>query len=433
MAKIVIIGAGSAFGPKLARDMLSIESLADSVIALCDINKTALDETSDFLTAFIAHNKLTARIEKHTDYRKLLSGADVVVTSIAVGGQAYDSESYKAEIAIPAKYGVRQNVGDTVGVGGVFRFLRTAPVMHDICRAVEELCPDAMLLNYTNPMAMLTWMHSTMSSVKNVGLCHSVQHTANELAKYIGVPPADVMATVAGINHQAWILEYKHINGNDLYPAVRDCLNKPDILAKDRIRFEMMRHFGYFITESSRHNAEYVPYFMRTKAAMDAYALEEHRFIKNPSEKAGERPRDVFRWIGGKDKLTKTTSEEYASRIVEGIVTGSPFVFGGNVMNTGLIENLPAQSCVEVPCIADRHGVRPVYAGKLPPQCAAINMTNIAVQELAVEAFRTKKKESAFLACALDPLTAASATLDDIRKMTDEIIAAEGGLLDYLR
>ncbi len=429
MARIAIIGAGSGFGSVLSRDILSRAPLQGSTIALCDINEHRLGMTREFVAKTIDANGLPARVEASTDRTESLRGADFVVSSVSVGGPAYAGEPYRSEVEIPRRYGVEQSVADTITPGGVFRFLRTAPVQVAICQDMEKLCPNALLLNYTNPMAMLTWAHHAASSVRNVGLCHSVQGTTNELARYCGVPRDEVDAVVAGINHQAWFLQLTH-NGSDLYPVLREKMNDPDTFASNAVRFEVMRHFGYFVTESSRHMSEYVPYFRAHEECFKRFSLRRHTVPPQAP--------DIPRWLKdsiGEDGEIKPgelkPSHEFASGIMEACVTDTPFRFNGNVMNTALITNLPDNCCVEVRCVADRTGVHPCHVGALPPQLAAINRTNIAVQEMAVKAFLEKDREAAFHAVALDPLTAAVLPLHRIREMFDEMWKAEGELLSW--
>jgi len=425
MSKIVIIGAGSGFGSRLSLDILSREPLRGSTIALADIDPARLKAVAAYVERAARAHNLPARIEAAADHRDALPGADFVITSVAVGGAAYAGYPWAHEINIPKKYGVDQSVGDTLGPGGVFRFLRTAPVQLGFCRDMEDLCPDALLLNYTNPMCMLTWMHSEGSSVRNVGLCHSVQWTMHELAGYTGIPLEEITHWVAGINHQAWVLEFKR-RGQDAYPAIRKAMETPETYARDRVRFEMMKHFGYFVTESSTHNSEYLPYFRRTQELRDRFGLESRQV---PMEVKADRE-----WMKtGPDVAVPplARSNEYASGIIEAVATGTPLRFNGNVMNAGLITNLPEGCCVEVPILADREGVHPCHVGALPPQCAALNRSNVAVQELAVRAVLDRDRDAAFHAIAVDPLTASVLSLDKIREMFEEMWAAEQDLLGH--
>jgi alpha-galactosidase len=429
MLKIVIIGAGSGFGGRLSIDILAREPLRDSIIGLCDIDEGRLEAVSRYVRRAVEGNGLPARVVSSTERRDLLSGADVVITSVSVGGGAYWGEPWASEIEIPRKYGVDQQVGDTIGPGGVFRFLRTAPVQLAFCRDVEDLCPDALLLNYTNPMAMLTWLHSEGSAVHNVGLCHSVQGTTRKLAGWLGVPYEEVTYTVAGINHQSWVLRFCH-KGEDAYPRLRKAIEDPEVHASDPVRCELMKHFGYFVTESSMHNSEYVPYFRRTRELRERFGLKERNVPPGePGQRAWMMDTDVEDQAAAVPELKR--SREYASGIIEARATNEPFLFNGNVMNHGLIENLPPGCCVEVPCVADGEGVHPFHVGALPPQCAALNRSNIAVQELAVRAALERDREAAFHAVALDPLTAAVLPLDGIRAMFEEMWEAESHLLTH--
>ena len=426
MTKIAIIGAGSQFGGKLSRDILAFPALqTDTTIALCDINQDKVDRVAQYVRRLVEGHHLPVTVEAFTDRRQALDGADFVVTSISAGGPAYAGFPFTAEINLPwQKYGLTQSVADTIGVGGVFRFLRTAPVQLAICRDMETLCPSALLLNYTNPMAMLTWLHSQGSKIVNVGLCHSVQHTVSEMAGYMGVPKSEITFRVAGINHQAWYLQLTR-GGEDLYPRLWECLNDPEIYAKDAVRFEMMRHFDYFVTESSKHCSEYHPFFRRTEELRERFDL--HPWIASAEERARV-------WLPDDAPLPGLDpSEEYAAGIINAQVTGEPFVFHGNVMNTGLIDNLPTNCCVEVPCLVDGAGLHPCHVGALPTPLAHLNLSNIAVQELAVEAALTRSRRRAFQACALDPLTQSVLPLDQIQALFDDIWAAEAerGLLTY--
>jgi alpha-galactosidase len=325
---------------------------------------------------------------------------------------------------------VDQRIADTVGPGGVFRFLRTAPVQLEFCRDVERLCPGALLINYTNPMAMLTWLHSAASGVRNVGLCHSVQGTAMAIASWLGLPFGDLNYLVAGINHQSWFLRLE-LDGFDLNPELRRAIDDGRVPQKEAVRCELMRRFGYFVTESSPHNSEYLPYFRRTPELRERYGLAT-REVRMHAPRSRQWAADTG--VAGESRAEVPElkrSHEYASAIIEATVTGEPFPFNGNVMNQGLIDDLPEGCCVEVPCVADAEGVHPRRVGALPPQCAALNRSNVAVQELAVQAALERDREAAFHAVALDPLTAAVVPLPEIREMFEEMWEAEGELLDY--
>jgi Alpha-galactosidases/6-phospho-beta-glucosidases, family 4 of glycosyl hydrolases len=422
MTKIVIVGGGSGFGGKLSKDILALPELRDCHLVLVDINEQKLAAVTRYVQRIVEAYQLPARVEGTTDRRAALPGADFVVTSISVGGPAYAGFPSNVEVEIPRKYGVEQSVADTIGVGGIFRFLRTGPVQLAVCRDMEELCPDALLLNYTNPMCMLTWLHSAETGIANVGLCHSVQHTVGEMAGYLGIPKNEVTYLCAGINHQAWYLRLRH-QGEDLYPRLRACLDDPEIVAKDTVRFAFLKHFGWFVTESTRHCSEYHPYFRRNDELLAKYGLNKREVAKE------EKLRDYLADPDGVPLPDLSVSVEYAARIIEAALTDSPFRFNGNVMNTGLIDNLPADCCVEVPCLVDAEGVHPCHVGRLPTQLAALNQTNVVVQELAVQAVRERDREAAFHACLLDPLTRSVCDLDATRAMFDELWEAEGPLL----
>jgi alpha-galactosidase len=429
MAKLVIIGAGSGFGSRLSVDFLSRGPLREgAVIGLCDINAESLQQVAAYVQRTIDAHGLEARVVASTDRNELLGGADFVVTSVSVGGGAYWGYPFAHEVNIPRKYGVDQSVADTIGPGGVFRFLRTAPVQLAFCKDMERRCPEALLLNHTNPMAMLTWLHSAGSAIRNVGLCHSVQGTSRQLAGYIGAPYEEVSYWVAGINHQAWFLEFRR-NGRDAYPQLRKAMEDPDILAKDPVRWEILRHFDYFVTESSHHMSEYVPYFRRTAELRERFGFQSREVrMEQPRKRAWMAEAG----IDGQPPVGELkASHEFTTGIMEAVVTNQPYLFNGNVMNDGLVSNLPPGCCVEVPCLADRLGVHPCRVGELPGQLAAINRSNIAVQQLAVEAFFRRSRKAAFQAVALDPLTAAVLPLHAIREMFDEMWQAEKDLLAY--
>ncbi len=426
--KVVIVGAGSAFGSRLSIDILSRKPIEDTEIVLCDIQTERMDGVHEFVQSAIDHHKLPATVTSGTDRKKLLPGADFVITSISVGGPAYYGDLYESEMNIPLKYGVRQVVGDTISPGGIFRGLRTGPVLIDIVRDVNELAPNATVINYTNPMAILTWIMDAVAEVPVVGLCHAVQGTSKAMADYIGVPYEEIGFWPAGINHMCWFKEFTH-NGQDAYPKLRQAGNDPEIYAKDPVRFDLLKHFGYFTTEASRHMSEYLPYFQYETERLEKYR-DMTRGIKGKRaawfEDMGIKTEDA-------DSIELIRSHEYASGIIEAIQTGEPMRFHGNVRNTGLVTNLQQGSCVEVPCMVDGEGIHPCHFGDLPPQCAALVRSNINVQELTAKAILEKDRDAAFHALCVDPITAARVQLDDIRKMFDEMWEAEGDLLDYYK
>lgn len=413
-----MIGAGSAvFARRLMTDVLSWPELEDSQICLMDINEDRLDLIATLLRKIVADRKLGASIVATTDRQRALEGSDYVITTIAVG---WNYERERPEVAIPLKYGLNQSVADTVGVGGIFRFLRTAPTMLDICRDIERLCPRALLLNYVNPMAMLCWTIGRVTRVATIGLCHSVQGTANQLAGYLDVPPRRLSYWTAGINHQAWYLTLQD-GKQDLYPRLRERMADPSIYNQDKVRFEIFRHFGYFVTESSRHMSEYVPYFRRTPELLEQFAPPTPPSAATRRE---ERFASIRRQIEGTEEIDYRRTEEYCSYIIHAIETNQPFRFNANVINNGLITNLPNGCCVEVPCLADGTGIHPCYVGDLPAQLAAVNRTNINVQELAVKALLEQDRDAIYHAVQVDPLASSVLSLAQMRQMSDEILAA---------
>ena len=433
MPKITFMGAGSTvFAKNVLGDSMMTPALENSVIALYDIDANRLGESKLMLDIINRNNGSKATIEAYlgVENRKdALRGANYVVNAIQVGG--YDPCTI-IDFEIPKKYGLRQTIADTLGIGGIFRALRTIPVMFDFARDMEEVCPDAWLLNYTNPMAMLTGAMLRGTGVKTVGLCHSVQVCASHLMEGLGMEYDDsIQWKIAGINHQAWLLEITK-DGKDLYPEIKRRAAARTEKHDDMVRYEMMKRFGYYVTESSEHNAEYMPYFIKHKypELIEKFniPLDEYprRCINQIAE--WEKRRDELLSDGN---LTHVRSREYASHIMEAMETNRPYKFGGNVLNNGLITNLPANCCVEVPCLVDKSGVQPVRIGALPEQCAAMNRTNINVQLLTIEAALTKKKDYIYQAAMMDPHTAAELSIDDIIAMCDDLIEAHGNWLPH--
>jgi alpha-galactosidase len=427
MPKIAMIGAGSmVFAKQLMHDLLRYPALAETTICLMDIDGERL-ATSKLVGERLAQELApNARVEATLDRREAIRGADYVINMVQVGMH----EATLRDFEIPRKYGLLQTIADTVGVGGVFRALRTIPVLLATVREMEELAPDALLLNYTNPMAMLCLAVQRSSSVRVVGLCHSVQMTARRLARYMGLPQDEVTYRVAGINHMAWFLELRH-RGEDVYPLLWKALEDPDTLARDPVRFEMMRRLGYFVTESSEHMSEYVPYFIPHPGAIERFNIPIDEYVRRSEANLREAER-VRELVASGGSPAVEDSVEYAAVIVNAIETNRPAVIYGNVPNRSLITNLPIDSCVEVACLIDANGVQPTPVGALPPQLAALNRTNINVQQLAVEAALTGKREHVYHAVMLDPLASATLTLDQIWAMCDELIEAHGELLPPL-
>ncbi len=434
--KLTFLGAGSTvFARSVIGDCMCSEVLRDSVFALYDIDGKRVEESRTILEAIRNDNGGYGRIECYVgeeNRKEALRGADFVVNAIQVGG--YDPCTI-IDFEIPKKYGLQQTIGDTLGIGGIMRALRTIPVMNDFANDMAEVCPDALLLNYTNPMAMLTGFMLRHTPIKTVGLCHSVQVCSHGLLSMLDMKDKleGRKELIAGINHMAWLLEIKDKNGVDLYPEIRSrvdtYLAKPD--GNDKVRMDYIKHFGYYCTESSEHNAEYNMFYIKSKYP---------ELIQRYNIPLDEYPRRCVRLINGwrteyeeilQNGVKKhTRSNEYASRIMEAIVTGNPYQIGGNVLNKGhLISNLPEDACVEVPCLVNGSGVHPCFVGALPVQCAAMNMTNINVQLLTIEAAATKKKEHIYQAAMLDPHTGSELDIDTIKKMVDDLIEAHGNYL----
>lgn len=435
--KITFMGAGSTvFARNVIGDCMCSEILKNSEFALYDIDPKRLKESESILRAINKGKGNPAVITSYcgADNRKAaLKGAAFVVNAIQVGG--YDPCTI-TDFEIPKKYGLRQTIADTLGIGGIMRTLRTIPVLEDFARDMEEVCPDALFLNYTNPMAMLSGYMQCYTSVKTVGLCHSVQVCSERLLTDLDMRDKleGRKELIAGINHMAWLLEIKDKNGCDLYPEIKKrALEKleNDHEGKDLVRYDYIRRLGYYCTESSEHNAEYNMFYIKSKypELIDRYniPLDEYprRCVNQINGWAAQ-----YEELANKDIIEHDRSREYASHIMEAIVTGTPYQIGGNVLNKNfLIENLPEDACVEVPCLVNGRGVNPCSVGKLPPQLAAMNMTNINVQLLTIDAAVTRKKERIYQAAMLDPHTGSELDIDTIVKMVDELIAEHGSWL----
>lgn len=424
MAKISLIGAGSVvFARRLLQDIMCVPELSDSTVSLMDTDAERLELMGRFAKKLAGDTGTSIEIEVTTDRRAALAGSDYVLTTIRVG------DSFERDIAIPLKYGVDQSVGDTVGPGGVFKALRTAPVLLDICHDIEDVAPDATLLNYTNPMAIACWAIADATGVPTLGLCHSVQHTMADLADYIGAPRDSVTGWVAGINHLAWFLRFEQ-DGVDAYPKLFEAMENPEIYSQDTVRFEILRQFGYFVTESTRHMSEYTPYFRTNEEVIDKFNLNQIRQdLQRRTARVDDHYTRLLDDVNSDKKLTAERSEEYACRIIEAMETGKPTVINANVPNSGLIDNLLDQSCVEVPVLIDKLGFHPMAVGEIPGQLAALSRSNQAVQQLATQAILDGDREAAFHAVALDPLTSAVLSLSEIREMFDEMWAAHGAEL----
>lgn len=428
MSKITFLGAGSSvFAKNVLGDVMRTPALQGFEIALFDIDRERLADSESMLLNLKKTSGSTCDIVAYADRKDALRGAKYVVNAIQVGG--YDPCTI-TDFEVPKKYGLRQTIADTIGIGGIFRNLRTIPVMLDFAADVREVCPDALFMNYTNPMAVLTNVMNTHGGVNTVGLCHSVQDCIPRLFRDLGIDATGVKAKIAGINHMAWLLEATK-DGVDLYPEIkRRAAEKQKEPHFDMVRYEIMLKFGYYNTESSEHTAEYHPYFIKRN-----YPELIERFNIPLDEYPRRCVDQIAKWKTMRSELvhnvdlTHERSHEYASYIMEAIETDVPFKIGGNVMNTGLITNLPREACVEVPCLVDRSGVTPTFVGDLPPQLAALNRTNINTQLLTIEAAMSGKKEHIYHAAMLDPHTAAELSLDDIVSLCDDLIEAHGDWL----
>lgn len=475
MSKIAFIGAGSTvFSRNLLRDLFSFPELRGSEIALMDIDPARLADTEAVARRLAAEAGARPTLLATTDRRRALDGADFAICMIQVGGYR---PATVTDFEIPTRYGLRQTIGDTLGIGGIMRALRTIPVMRGIAEDMEQLCPDALLMNYTNPMATLCMALDRVSPVRTVGLCHSVQGTAAEIAGWLGLPPAEIDYRCAGINHVAFYLTLEH-RGRDLYPTLRDLAASGDYPAWEHVRFELFRRFGYFVTESSEHFSEYVPWFIKRDrpdlverfgipldeyparcedqiadwsrqrqalvsddpAALAAYRRERAGSLSGSNARRlavaeRQRPETADRYrrmlLEGHGHADAATghSGEYGTLIIHSMETGQPRVVYGNVPNRGLIANLPADSCVEVPCLVDRNGIQPTVIGSLPPQLAALMRTNVNVQELTVEAALTGRRDHVIQAAMLDPHTSAELDPERIAAMVDDLLAAHGDLI----
>jgi len=428
MPKITFIGAGSTvFAMTLMGDILSYPELDCCTLALHDIDAGRLQTSEIVAHKVAAAMNASPTICATTDRRAALDGADYVVCMIQVGGY---KPATVVDFEVPKKFGLRQTIADTLGIGGIMRGLRTIPVLLDICADMQELCPDALLLNYVNPMAMICWAIDRASPIRTVGLCHSVQHTATKLARDIDIPDDEVNYLCAGINHMAFYLRFER-HGEDLYPLIHRVAQEGRAPRWNRVRYDMLQRLGYFVTESSEHFSEYVPWYIKDgrQDLIDAFNIPLDEYITRCELQiqAWDKMRQTLE--NENQELSLRRSNEYGARIIHSMETNTPRVVYGNVTNEGLIDNLPRGCCVEVPCLVDANGIQPTRIGALPPQLAALMQTNINVQALTVEAALTGQREHIYHAAMLDPHTAAELDLDQIWNLVDDLIQAHGDWL----
>ncbi len=452
MTKITFIGAGSVvFTRNLCSDILLTPALQDCTITLMDIDVDRLKLAKNLVQAIINDRGLAAKVEATTNRREAVKNADYVVTTFQQGGL----EAYKLDLEIPQKYGVEQCVGDTLGPGGVFRSLRTIPVLLDLCADMEEVAkPNALILNYVNPMAANCWAIDRATGRPHVGLCHSVQGTSEKLAQWASVPYGEVVFHCAGINHQAFFLEFRR-GEEDLYPKIWEAIKKEEIEAQEPVRIDLMKYFGYFVTESSGHASEYVPYYRKTADMVNNELAPRFKeefndwdsyegshwfdfgrtggYYRHCIERQEVSDQEYQAMINGDDPLPTERTHEYGSYIIEAIETNKPVKINGNVPNRGLINSLPEGCCVEVPCLVDGNGVQPTKINHYPAQLAALNRTNVNVQELIVEASLSGCIDAVHYAVQLDPLTGAVCTLPQIRDMVNEMLQAQAKWLPQFK
>lgn len=428
MARVVIIGAGSVeFTRSIVADLCSYDELHGGVaIALHDIDGERLTYAKRAADSIVRRTAAGYAVEAHAVRRAALEGADYAINEIQVGGYPATLRDFE----IPKKYGLRQTIADTIGTGGIFRGLRTIPVAVGIGNDMHEVCPHALLLNYTNPMAMVPWGVYAGTPFRNVvGVCHSVRDTHAFLARTVGVPEEDIGFRTAGFNHQAFVLEFRERrSGEDLYPRLREIVDAdPEGLGR-RVRVEIFKRFGYFPTESSEHSAEYVPWFLAHDDQVERFRSELDEYIRRSDENLEEWERTKAALDRGEELDVEPTSE-LASEIIHSLETGTIREVYANVRNDGLIDGLPHDACVEVPCLVDANGLQPTRIGVLPPQCLALNRTFVNVVELTVHAVLEERRDLVYQAALLDPNTAATLTIDQIVAMCDDLIEAHGELI----
>ncbi|GGP13259.1 alpha-galactosidase [Oceanobacillus neutriphilus] len=425
MLKISIIGAGSAFTQEITVDILMIEGIEEGTIALVDIDAERLEIAHKLVEMIVEKTGKNWTVESSTNRKEVISNSDFVINQIEVAGLS----TVKYEYEIPLKYGVKQCIGDTMGPGGLFKTLRTLPAWLDIVKDIEELSPNATILNYTNPMSAVTLATTKVTSIPVVGLCHSIQNTSHDLAEYLDVPYEELQWEAGGINHMSWFVKLLH-NDKDMYPVLKEKIKHPDFLKKDPVKFDAMKYLGSFVSESSGHFSEYVPYYRKRQDLIDTHCSTGYNggtgfYANNWPIWRKENDQEIRKKITGEESIDLKPSGEYAAIIIEGMVKNTPKVIYGNVLNKGLIENLPADGVVEVESLVDQNGIHPCRFGKLPEHLAALCRSNMAFFDLAVNAVLNKDKEMAMHALMVDPLSAAVCSPKEIKNMFDELFKAE--------
>ena len=429
--KITFMGAGSTiFAKSVLGDCILTPELAGSELALHDIDLERLDDSERMLTNINKNNGRPMEIASYENRKKALGGADYVINAIQVGGYR---PATVTDFEVPKEYGLRQTIGDTIGIGGIFRTLRTIPVLLDFARDMEEVCPDALFMNYTNPMPSLTGALLKATDIDTVGLCHSVQVCVEELLEPLGMETEGVEAFIAGINHMAWLLKLER-DGEDLYPEVKRRAREREPPHDDMVRYEIMKRFGYYITESSEHLAEYLPYFIKSThpELIEEFNIPLDEYPRRCEEQLEE-------WEDRREELVNNSdiehekTREYASYMIKAMETDDPIRIGGNVLNEGLITNLPDSAVVEVPCLVDENGINPCHVGELPPQLAALNRTSINVHLLAEKAAMEQNKDALYQAALLDPHTSSELSIEETISLCDDLIEAHGDWLPELQ
>lgn len=433
MVKISIIGAGSFFTQYIVVDILNIEGIDEVEIALVDIEPERLSIAHKLVEKVIEMKGKSFKVTSSVNRREVLKGSRFVINQIEVAGL----KTIKNDFEIPLKYGVKQCIGDTMGPGGLFKILRTVPSWLGIIKDIEDLCPDATILNYTNPMSAVTLSTVKSTSIPVVGLCHSIQNSSNQLAEYLGVPYNELQWKAGGINHMSWFVELNH-QGKDMYPVLIEKMNDPEILAKDPVRLDFMKYCGAFPSESSGHFSEYIPYYRKRQELIDKHCGQNYQgatgfYANNWPTWRKESDEEILKKLSGKEPITLESSHEYAAMIIDSMVNDKKQVIYGNVLNGGLIENLPSNGIVEVACLVDRNGIQPTKFGSLPEHLAALCRSNMSFFELAVNAVLEQSREMAFHALLVDPLSAAVCSPAEIKQMFDELYEADKDYIIPLR